>query len=257
MELRQFNIELNREIQERKLLEQALWESREKLFFVTSELLNSQEDERRRISRELHDELGQAFAGLKLHLSVIESGLRKDQHKLKQECVRLVAYVEKIMENVHRLAWDLSPVTLEVIGLSGSLEYFLSDCSEHSSIPCTLKIANIDHLFSPNGKINIYRILQECMTNIIKYSKATHFSVLIDIRGKFVYFAVEDNGIGFNPVKLASRQGSHRCIGIAAMQERVRMLGGYIDIWSEESYGTRVIFTLPIHTDILEPQEGA
>jgi len=245
-ELRQLNIELKREIDERILAEKALRESREELQFLTSELITAQENERRRISRELHDELGQALAGLKIHLVAIEEKFRKDQQTLKRQCGRLLSYVDEIIENVRRLSRDLSPVSLELMGLSSSLNYLFSDFSEHHHIDCTLDIDKIDNLFSKQSQISIYRIFQECLTNIIRHSQATHFSVAIKNKNDHVSLMVEDNGRGFNVKKILTRKASQRGIGIAAMQERVRMLGGSLDIWSQEGLGTRITYNIPI-----------
>jgi signal transduction histidine kinase len=245
-ELRHLNIELRREIEERILAEKALRESREELQFLTSELITTQESERRRISRELHDELGQALAGMKMHLVAIEGNLRRDQRMLKRDCARLLSYIDEIAENVRRLSWDLSPVILEVMGLSSALEDLFSDFTEHYHIGSTLNIEKIDDLFSKPAQTNIYRLYQECLTNIIRHSQATHFSVVIQRQGGHVLLAVQDNGKGFNVKQILTRKAGQRGIGIAAMHERVRMLGGSLEIWSQEGSGTRIAFSIPV-----------
>ncbi len=245
-DLRQLTIELKREIEERILAEKALRESREELQFLASELITIQESERRRISRELHDELGQALAVSKARLEAIEGKLRRDQQALKQDCENLLSYLDEITENVHRLSWDLSPVVLEVMGLSSSLENLFSDYSEPYGINCAVEIDNIDDLFPKQSQINIYRILQECLTNIIRHSQGGHFSVAIKKQDDHVSLTVQDNGRGFNVKKVLTRRVGRRGIGLAAMQERVRMLGGRLDIWSREGSGTRITCNIPI-----------
>jgi len=245
-ELSQLNIELKHEIEERSQAEKALRESREELQFLTSEFITAQENERRRISRELHDELGQALAGLKIHLVEMEGKFRKDQQTLKRDCGRLLSYVDEIIENVRRLSRDLSPVLLELMGLSSSLEYLFSDVSERYRIGCALDIDKIDNLFSKHAQINIYRIFQECLTNMVRHSQATHFSVVIKEQDDRVSLTVQDNGRGFNVKQILTRKASQRGIGIAAMHERVRMLGGSLDIWSQEGMGTRINYDIPI-----------
>ncbi len=244
-ELRQVNMELRREIEERILAEKALRESQEELRFLTSELITIQESERRRISRELHDELGQALAVSKTRLEAIEGKLRRDQKALKEDCQHLLSYIDEITENVRRVAWDLSPVVLEVMGLSSSLENLFSDYSEPYGISCTLDIDNIDDLFSQQDQINIHRILQECLTNMIRHSQGNHFSVAIKKQDAHVSLVVHDNGRGFNVREVLTRRGGRRGIGLAAMQERVRMLGGWLDVSSQEGSGTRITCNIP------------
>ncbi len=244
-ELRQVNIELKREIEERIQAEDALRGSREELRFLHSELITAQENERRRISRELHDELGQSLAGLKIYLTAMEGKFRKDQKTLKKDCARLLAHIDEIIENVRRLSKDLSPVLLELMGLSAALKYLFSDISEHQRLGCTIDIDEIDKLFSKHAQITIYRIFQECLTNIVRHSQATHFSVVIKDLGNHISLMVQDNGKGFNVKRILTQKASQRGIGIAAMQERVRMLGGTLDIWSQENSGTRITYDIP------------
>ncbi len=247
-DLRQLNVELKREIEERILAEKALRESREELRFLTAELISIQESERRRISRELHDELGQALAASKTRLEAIEGKMRRDQKALKKDCQHLLSYLDEITENVRRISWDLSPVVLEIMGLSAALENLFSDYSEPYGINCAVDIDNIDDLFSQQDQINIYRIIQECLTNIIKHSHGSHFSVVIKQQDKQVSLTVQDNGRGFDVKEILTRRVGRRGIGLTAMQERVRMLGGRLDIWSREDSGTRINCNIPIRT---------
>jgi signal transduction histidine kinase len=107
-------------------------------------------------------------------------------------------------------------------------------------------MTEIDNLFSHEGQITIYRIIQECLTNIAKYAHATYVSIVISKEDDGVLFSVEDDGKGFDLKKVSSKDPGEKGLGLAAMYERARMLGGYLEVWSQESKGTKITFKIPI-----------
>jgi signal transduction histidine kinase len=208
--------------------------------------LTAQETERRRISRELHDELGQALTVMKLRLSLIKKDLPPGQTRVKEECERTLPYVDQIIENVHRLTRDLSPYVLEDLGLTAALQWLIGNFSKNYGIKVTSGLIEVDHLFSENAQIIVYRMIQEALNNIGKHSGAKHVTVAIENHNGAVSFLVEDDGKGFNVVKVVSRNPSEKGLGLATMDERARMLGGSVHLWSEEGKGTRIRFTIPL-----------
>jgi len=234
------------DITKRKQMERALRESGKRLQFLSSNLLTAQERERRRISIELHDELGQALTVLKLQLRSIERKLRKDQKALREDCEDALRYVDQIIENVRRLSRDLIPSILEDIGLSAALRWVIDDVSRHYDIKTSVEMGDIKHLFSQEAQIIIYRVFQEALANTGKHANATHVSIVIEKKDGRVSFAVEDNGNGFDVEYVRAQASTEKGLGLAAMDERVRMLGGSLDIWSEEGTGTRITFTVPV-----------
>ncbi|PQP33850.1 histidine kinase, partial [Desulfobacteraceae bacterium SEEP-SAG9] len=125
----------------------------------------AQEDERKRISFELHDELGQSLTVLKLKLRAIERKLNDDQTKLKLDCVNILEDIDQIIENIRRLTRDLSPSILEDLGLSGALKWMVDDFATLNNSKFELITEDINHLFSQESQIIIYRIFQEALTN--------------------------------------------------------------------------------------------
>jgi len=225
--------------------EKALKESERELRLLTVQLLSIQEQERRRVARELHDELGQALTVLKIHLVGIEEMLSPDQKHLKGNCEQMLAYIDTVIENVRRLSWDLCPSCLEDLGLSSSLGYLVDEICRNNNIKCSVVMDEIDHLFSPETQINIYRIIQESLTNVVKHAKASLIAVNVEKGNGIVSFRIQDNGRGFNLKQTMSGKVTKKNLGLTAMHERALMAHGSLQIASRRGHGTTVTFSIP------------
>ena len=230
----------------RRRAEEALRESEQRLRFLTSQLLSAQERERKRISMELHDELGQSLAVLKLQIRAIERALRDDQQDLKAECLELLHYLDGVIDDVRRLSRDLSPAILEDLGLQSALKYLIDGVSKHYTVSHAFEVEDLDHLFPSDAQIIIYRIFQECLTNISKHADATEVSIAVKENDGLISLVFEDNGAGFDPAQVSARRASGRGLGLAALDERARMLGGTLEIRSQPGSGTRVTCVIPV-----------
>ena len=230
----------------RRRAEEALRESEQRLRFLTSQLLSAQERERKRISMELHDELGQSLAVLKLQIRAIERTLRDDQQDLKADALELLHYLDGVIDDVRRLSRDLSPAILEDLGLQSALKYLLDGVSKHYTVSHSFEVEDLDHLFPAEAQIIIYRIFQECLTNISKHAGATEVSIAVREHNGLISLVIEDNGAGFDPAQVLARRASGRGLGLAALDERARMLGGTLEIRSQPGFGTRMTVVIPI-----------
>ena len=229
-----------------------LKKSEERLHRLSSDLFAVQENERKRISFELHDELGQSMAALKLQVGSIARRLGDvDPEELKLVCNEMRANINQIIENVRRLARDLSPVVLDDLGLQAAIEYLVNNFSKIYTVKIRYQQTDINHLFDEESQRIIYRILQEALTNIGKHALAKHVSLTIKKEGNTVQFTVKDDGRGFNVQKTLNKKGAERGIGLEAMSERVRILGGTINIVSRPGIDTTVTFTAPIKWDAI------
>jgi PAS domain S-box-containing protein len=238
--------EIIRDITQRKQVEKALHESEKSLRHLASQLLSAQEDERRRISSELHDELGQSLLILKLKLKNVEREMAKGAGPLTKECEEIYSFINKVVESVRRLSRNLSPSILEDLGLSVALRNQIREFTEHNSIRSNSELDQIDNLFPKESHINIYRIVQESLTNIGKYANATEIKVKIKKIDEKVSFLIEDNGQGFDVAQVLN--SSRRGLGLRTMQERLRMLGSSLEIWSQKGVGTRISFVIPVES---------
>ena len=207
-----------------------LGRSQERLHRLSSDLFSVQENERKRIAFELHDELGQSMAALKLQVGSI---------------ARRLGDVKPI-DLLRRLARDLSPVVLDDLGLQAAIEYLVNNFSKIYNVKIRYQHTDINHLFNEDSQRIIYRILQEALTNIGKHAGAKHVSLVIKEEGHAVRFTVKDDGRGFNVHKTLYTKDAERGMGLAAMSERVRILGGKINIVSRPGIDTTVTFAAPI-----------
>jgi signal transduction histidine kinase/CheY-like chemotaxis protein len=234
------------DITERKRTEKTLRESEKKLRLLADQLLTAQEDERQRISGELHDELGHALLTLKLDLRSIEKQLLPEQQALAGEVESMLGYIDEVIKNVRRLYLGLSPGDLEDLGLTAALKSLIDEFSQHNQgMTWSIDLDDIDGLFPLAFQTNIYRIFQEILTNIGKHAAPTHVSIVIRKTHNKVLFEVDDNGRGFNYDNIVD--GSYnQGMGLIVMEERVRIMGGSFNVSSQEKQGTKITFTIQI-----------
>jgi signal transduction histidine kinase/CheY-like chemotaxis protein len=239
-ELKAANQQLNREIEVRHRAEDALKS-------LTSQILDAQERERKRISYELHDELGQSLMVLKMQLRRVEKNLPPGG--MKEELRHSLDYINEVVENVRRLSQDLRPSILEHMGIAAALRHLFDEFTKYSQIPVTLDMDSIQGLFSAETEVIIFRIIQESFTNIAKHAQAALVTVDIKRLDGKVTFRVEDNGRGFDSHQILSQDITKRGLGLSAIAERMRMLNGSLDIWSQEKRGTVISFAVPVKGD--------
>ena len=245
-ELTTANRLLRVEIEGHRQTELTVKETETRIRQLSAYLLRAQEIERKRISMELHDELGQALNAIKLRIRIIEKGLNEEQFVIREDCKELLEYMNQIIENVRRLSLDLSPTVLEDLGLTSALQWLVDNYKKIPRMKVRCDIENIDRLFHEHHWITIYRIVQEAITNIGKHAQAENVSLIIRRHNDEVTFAVEDDGKGFDPSGAAARHAPERGLGITIMGERVRMIGGVFELWSKEGRGTRITFSIPV-----------
>ncbi len=245
-EIGQLAMAFNKMSESLKIRRDALKESEKRLRFLSSQLIKSQEQERKRVSKGLHDEMGQALALLKHRLRSIQRKLPQGQSSLQEECDDTSRYIDRIIDNVRRLSRDLSPSILEDLGLSAAFEWLIENFSRQHSVQTSVEIIDIDRLFAQEIQTNLYRIFQEALTNIGKHALADHVAFVVKKENSSVVFFIEDNGKGFDVNEAMTGNIAERGMGLTAMNERANMIGANLDIRSRPGEGARITLKIPV-----------
>lgn len=195
----------------------------------SQELLVSQEEERKRISKDLHDGLGQQLLLIKNKL--ISTG-DDDTKKM----------VDNTIEEVRAISRDLHPFQLQEMGITKAIEHTLKQIDENTTLFITSEIDNIDNIFTPEQEVNIYRIVQESLSNIIKHAKAEAGKVSVKKLGEGVSISIKDNGIGFD---FTEKYSNVKSLGLKTLMERTKFLNGQMRIHSKANNGTLLEFQFP------------
>jgi PAS domain S-box-containing protein len=223
-----------------KKTQEALEESQEKLRQLNARLLAVQELERQRISRDLHDDLGQSLMVLKMQLNAVKRSFKRGQQAWDDFDLAIDS-VNEIADQVRIITRTLRPSVLENLGLGKALAQLLADFEKYQKIQVSREMDDVSDLLSPEAQIMVYRIFQECLTNAARHGKATSMQVRLKKDDGAVCIICTDNGIGLD----LSDAGRNQGLGLAAMEERVRLLQGSFEIISEKGKGTRITITLP------------
>jgi signal transduction histidine kinase len=228
-----------------KELTLSLKKSEETLRALTSQILKVQEEERGRLARDLHDDLGQSLLVLKMQLSAI---LRRYslEPELQQSLQEVSAYLMEVINKTRRLSQDLSPSTLENLGLSEALRNLFDDFQRHLDHEMVIKaeMDEVKHFLSKEATITIYRITQEFLANVHKHAEASRVDVAIRALPEKVTVTLKDNGKGFDLEEIRSRPKELRGMGVVSMEERLRMLGSQFSLTSQPGRGTLLYFEI-------------
>jgi len=242
-----------RDISQRKKDEEQLLLSEKRLSDLSAMLITAQDDERRRISMELHDEFGQSLAALKLQLHAMENKLYSDETPQKDETVEglreLRQYVNIQIDYVRNLSHELWPAAVDDLGIDAAFKNLISKFLKYSDIDIDINMEPIGSHFSVEEQRHLYRLLQESLNNIIKHADAKAVQIHAGLVDDDVVIAVHDNGCGFDVDAVSKVTGKTRGIGLQAIAERVKLLNGKMQINSRPGMGTSIIFTLSPNGD--------
>jgi PAS domain S-box-containing protein len=218
---------------------------RERLQALARKLVDIQENERHHIARELHDEAGQAISSLKLSLGRMERDPDCPE-SIRQRLVDSKGVADGVLEELHRLAMDLRPAALDHLGLIPALEQYAHKLSSGRLSIQFRAMGFEDERLSPRLETSLYRVVQEALTNTIRYAEASNIGILLERKAGMIRVFVEDNGIGFNPEDVQTDEH----VGLVGMRERAEMLGGTLTIESTPGRGTSIILEVPdVDTD--------
>lgn len=231
--------------------------------FYLKRVIHAQEEERKRIARELHDETGQALASLMVGLRNVEEAPTPEEMRRRLQDLRHV--LATTLDRVRRLAFDLRPSVLDDLGLVAALRRFAQQYQERFGIATEVQAVGLDvERLTPEVETTVYRIVQEALTNAAKYASCAHISVLVQARHGQLSVIIEDDGCGFDVENIFTRDVGRTKLGLYGMQERAELIGGRLDVESRPGFGTTIYLRVPSgdkegqlpHRELLPPDGG-
>jgi PAS domain S-box-containing protein len=238
-ELGEANQALRAQMEERRVIE-------EERFALLQKIVTTQEDERRRIARDIHDSLGQQLTALRLKIASMRTNLYNDG-RIGESLELLQELGKRIDSEVNFLVWELRPTVLDDLGLVAALDNYVREWSKHVAIPAEFQAGRIgSERLDSNIETNLYRISQEALNNTYKHAKAKRASVLLESRRHELVLVIEDDGVGFETEKTRGVSESGRGLGLIGMRERAAIIDGSIEIESSPGKGTTVFVRVPI-----------
>lgn len=204
-------------------------------------IIEAQENERRRISRELHDGLGQLLSAAKLNIGMIEFMQGQSKEKASEIIKQIESIISKAIVEARRIAHDLRPTTLDDFGLLPALRILCQEFSKLTGIKVKFQVSQVLERIDSKVEIAIYRIIQESFNNISKYAEATEVSLDLYRQDNIVYVRVKDNGKGFDLDHVAKNRKLGSGFGLLNMRERAELVGGKVEIVTKPSEGTEML----------------
>ncbi|MBL7738423.1 MAG: PAS domain S-box protein [Chitinophagaceae bacterium] len=232
---------LANDITESYLSAEKLKESYEAIRKLTDHLQQVREEERTRIAREIHDELGQQLTVLKMDIAWINKKTDPADSQMKERTTELLSMVDTTVKTVRRIAAELRPSLLDDLGLIPAMEWYIEEFGKRSGIKTAFNLQGTETGLADEARIGLYRILQESLTNVARHANATGVNIEFVQTDKKVILTIADNGIGFDIEKI-----SKKTLGLLGMKERALMLGGEYSINGSTGKGTTITVTVPV-----------
>jgi len=225
---------------DRARMTDALREREMRIVELSGHLLKAQEEERKRISRELHDETGQALMVIRLYLGMLDGTVKTDEAKAR--IGELLGVVDRTIEGIRRIIGRLSPLVLQELGMISAIRKEAKDLTKNAGVRAHVEISDNFGRLDPVIETAIYRVVQESLHNVAKHAKAQNVEIHLERKGEMLKLKIEDDGVGIRAVANPARP----TFGLAGMQERVSTLGGQMKVSSRPGEGTKITITVPI-----------
>jgi signal transduction histidine kinase len=230
-------------ITERKRTEVCLADNAKKLQQLSHKLISAQEEERRALARELHDDLGQQLVALKLDLAMLKRDLRDLQYQQRlADCIQLA---EHVRESIKQTARRLRPALLDDLGLAEALHWYARSQAERAG--CAIEVRDrLPSSLSPELEMAVFRIVQEAVGNAIRHGRARRIDIVVAVAAGELTLAVQDDGAGFDPDALSNNPAATSGLGLSGMRERAALLDGRFSLASRPGAGVRVEVAIPL-----------
>ena len=241
-ELVRANRELRQAVAAHRAAEEELNRSREQLRNLSAKLESVLEEERTRISREIHDELGQSLTALKFDLSSVGSRIAPGQTPLVEKMKSMMDLVDSTIKAVQKISRELRPGLLDDLGLAAAIAWQAKEFRKRTGIPCEAVISPENGTVDPERSTTIFRIFQEGLTNVARHSRATKVDVILEERAGMLSLEVRDNGKGITEEQISGSKS----LGLIGIRERVRRWDGEVLIHGSPGAGTVIRVTIPV-----------
>src|SRR5574341_464311 len=228
------NARLYAELQEKEAVRTQLLEK----------VIQAQEEERKRVARDLHDQLGVTLSGLSLSIETVEQALSAQNGSVRESWQRAKGLATRALEETHKLILDLRPVVLDDLGLLAAIR---SDAEEHlrsCGIDVQINVTGTRRRLAPELELTLFRIVQEAINNIAKHAHARRVNLALDFKDAVVMVTVEDDGKGCDVQAISNSEDRTRGLGLLGMAERAQLAGGSFHIESQKGRGTRIVLTM-------------
>lgn len=241
------------DITQSKLGELEVKRAQQQLHELSAHIQDAKEQERLRIAREVHDEIGSLLTAIKIDLSWLKQRLPAENRQLVEKTTTIESLVNKAITSASNLAHSLRPGFLDCFGIAAAIEIEAQEFSKRSGIPCTVtksqECIDLPEMYS----ITLYRIFQEALNNILKHARASQVQIEIVKGEDHLELIIEDDGIGFDD----SARNKPHSFGLRGIRERIAHLGGNVKISSEPGKGTHIAIFLPLKSDADDTRQPA
>ncbi len=212
-------------------------------------IILAQEEERKRIAREIHDGPAQSLANIVLRTEIAERMLIKQEFMMVQEeLIDLKGQVRSGLEEIRKIIFNLRPMALDDLGLVPTLRKFAQDFEEKTKIHTVFELSGKEHRMPSAMEAAIYRLVQEAFTNAYKHSSASHMILDINYQPIHIALTIQDNGVGFHSEKMEQDAGRNGHFGLVGMRERIELIEGRMEIDSKPGQGTKIMMHIPLTT---------
>lgn len=214
-------------------------------------IILAQEEERKRIARDIHDGLAQTMANVVMRAEIAERMLTKNELSIvKEELIDLKGQVRGGLEEVRKIIFNLRPMALDDLGLIPAVRKFANDFEEKTKIRTQFDVVGKEIRLSSGMEAAIFRLVQESCSNVLKHAQASFVIIEMTIQQKMIKIMIQDNGIGFQVDALEQKMSIGTHFGILGMRERVELLEGRFEITSEINEGTQITMVIPMNTNL-------
>lgn len=231
-------------INERKQAEEALRQSQEELRQLASYQERIKEDERKRIAREIHDELGQNLLALRIDIAMLHARTGNTHPKLNKKVHSVLDHIDSTMKAMRAIINNLRPTVLD-LGLNAAIEWQVKEFQRRTGITCELEISEMELVTDDNRATALFRILQESLNNVFRHARATRAQIRLDRHGDTLLMRVADNGVGI----FTGCRRKANSFGLVGIKERVSTLGGTLTIETAQDEGTAITVSIPLQEE--------